>query len=630
MKQDVRDLEQEITRHKALYYQGRPEISDEDYDRLEAKLKQLDPTNPVLELVGSPLDQSTDKIRHQRRMLSLEKTYEASDIADFLKLGPLVSIFKIDGSSCSLIYEDGRLVAAKTRGDGSVGENILAKAGFIPAIPKRIPRRQRLEVRGEIFCRASAFHAISEDMTSLKLDRPTSQRNIVAGLLGRKEHIQLVQHLSFQAFDWIEDKLPVTTEVAKLEHLAAQGFDVPAFERHTDEASLADRVEETRRFLAEGDYLIDGLVFVLDDLRQHEELGETSHHPRFKLAFKFPGETKSAAILDITWQVSRNGVLTPVAEVEPTELSGAQISRVTLHNMGVVVDFSLKPGDRIEIIRSGEVIPKFLSVLESRPGAPSIPGECPSCATPTVREDIWLLCPNELCPAKQMEVILHWIRQVNVEDLSEKRLQEMIGQGLVSSIPDLYRLSVNDLLTLDKVKEKLATKIYENIQKTKQLDLVTFLSAIGVEGVSRAKAERIVANGHNAIDKVMALDAQTLVAIEGFAEKSAVDIVRSIGTKRKLVTALQDVGIEIAASETYGEGVFSGKKICITGALSAPRAEIEKLIKRHGGAVVGSVSKNTDYLLTNDTNPASSKYKKALELGTTVVSESDFLKMIGA
>ncbi len=624
----IRELENEITRHKALYYQGRAEISDETYDKLEDQLKKLDPDNPVLFLVGSPTDNSTEKVVHQKKMLSLEKTYETKDLVNFLEQGSLVSVFKIDGSSCSLIYEEGHLVMAKTRGDGSQGENITMKAAYINDIPKTLKEPLSIEVRGEIFCRESAFHAIAEEMTAQKLEKPTSQRNIVAGLLGRKEHITFSRHLSFQAFDVIGAK--VKTEEDKLKLLEAQCFTVPDWEKHTSEKSIEKRVEEAKTFMTEGDYLIDGLVFVLDDLRLHEELGETSHHPRYKLAFKFQGVTKNAKINEITWQVSRNGILTPVAEIEPTELSGATINRVTLHNMGVVIGFSLKPGDEIEIVRSGEVIPKFLAVTQSVEGKPSLPKKCPSCKGEVKAEDIRLFCLNDECPGKQLEKILHWIRQANIEDLSEKRLQEMITMGLVVDIPDLYKLTVEKLLTLDKVKDKMATKLFENIQKTQKLDLVVFLAALGVDGISTTKAEKIVAHGHNTLEKIMALDVATLSSIDGFAEKSATDIVGSIQSKKKLIKALEKAGVTIFAPEVVSGGVLEGKKFCITGTLSVPRGDIEKLIKKNGGIMVSSVSKNTDYLLTNDTDPASSKYKKAMEVGTQVITEEKFLKLIGA
>lgn len=623
----IRELEAEITKHKALYYQGQAIISDEAYDRLEDELRALDPENPVLALVGSPVDSTSLKVTHQKKMLSLEKTYDPEEIIKFLESGNLVSVYKIDGSSCSLLYEDGHLTIAKTRGDGSQGENITMKAAYINDIPKKLNVRQTLEVRGEIFCKANAFHKIAEEMVALKLERPVSQRNIVAGLLGRKENITLARHLSFQAFDLIG--LNVGSEEEKLKKLKLMGFEVPAWIKHTNRESIHKRIVETKEFMVDGDYLIDGLVFVLDETRLHEELGETSHHPRYKKAFKFQGETKIAKINSITWQVSRNGVLTPVAEIEPTELSGATINRVTLHNMGVVADFELKPNDEIEIVRSGEVIPKFLSVSKRTKGEAHIPKECPGCGGTLSVDDIWLLCANPDCADKKLEEILHWINQCNIEDLSEKRLREMIKKKLVSVIPDLYRLKEEDLLGLEKVKDKLAKKLIENIAKTKKLDLVIFLSAIGIEGISTTKAEKIVSHGYNTIEKILAITKENLISIDGFAEKSAADITASIKSKKKLIHDLLSAGITITEPESVEGGVLDGAKFCITGTLSMPRSEFEKKIKKNGGVVVGSVSKNTDYLLTNDTDPASSKYKKALEVGTKVINEDAFRQLIG-
>lgn len=627
MSKRVRELEKIITKNKALYYQGKPEISDEEYDQFELELAKLDKSNPVLAMVGSPIDDKVEKVQHQKKMLSLEKTYVSSDVEKFLDTGELISVFKIDGSSCSLIYSGGHLEIAKTRGDGSQGENISKKVTYISEIPKSIDDKAKLEIRGEIFCTSEGFHHILKEMESLGLEKPTSQRNIVAGLLGRKEHFVLARHLSFQAFDVIGSKFKKEEE--KLEFLKKIGFTIPEWEKHSSAASITKRIEEAKTFMSEGEYLIDGLVFVLNDLKLHEELGETGHHPRYKLAFKFQGATKVTKINEITWQVSRNGRLTPVAEIEPTELSGAVINRVTLHNYGLVSDFSLKPGDEIEIVRSGEVIPKFLSVVKSSGGDFKIPTKCPSCLAPLRVEDIWLMCLNDKCPAKQLETILHWIKQSKIEDLSEKRLQEMISKGLVVSIADLYRLNMEDLLRLDKVKDKLATKLYENIQKTKVIDLVVFMAAIGVEGVSNTKAEKIVANGHNSIEKLLELSAESLAEIEGFATKSAGDIVNSLKLRKSLIKDLLKVGLTITTPEVVEGGVLEGKKLCITGALSVPRSEIEGIIKKNAGIVVSSVSKNTDYLLTNDTDPSSSKYKKALGLGTKIITEAEFRKLIG-
>lgn len=623
----ILELEKLILHHKERYYQGKAEISDEAYDKLEAELKKLDPENPVLALVGFKQSESTNKVEHQRKMLSLDKTYDESDLLKWVGKEDVVSVFKIDGSSCSLIYENGHLVTAKTRGDGTFGENITKKAVFIPDIPKHIPGNKSLEVRGEVYCIEKNFFTLSKEMTDMGLEAPTSQRNIVAGLLGRKENIQLSRHLSFQAFDVISDD-KFKKEHEKLDFLKTSGFTTPDYIVHKGGKDLKTRINEAKDFMGSGDYLIDGLVLVYDDLKLHAELGETSHHPRYKIAFKFAGETKIAKINEIEWGVSRNGTLTPVALIEPTELSGAVIGRVTLHNFGMVQNFQLKTGDKIEIIRSGEVIPKFLGVMERSHNEFTYPKDCPSCGSPLKVEDIWLFCENELCPAKVKEEILNYVHKSGIDDISDKRLDEMINKGLVEKIPDLYRLKVEDFLLLDKVKEKLANKMFENIQKTKHQSLAQFISAIGVEGVSITKSEKIISHGYNTLDKIMHLTLEKLLEIEGFAEKSSESILSSLRRKKPLIDELVAVGVVVKADEVAsGEGPLKGLKFCITGELSQPRPQVEKIIKQNGGVIAG-VSKNLSYLVTNETDSSSSKFVKAKSLGVPIIDEQKLMEMI--
>ncbi len=624
----IQELEKLILHHKERYYTGKAEISDEKYDKLEGELKKLDAENPVLKLVGFKQTEAVSKVEHQKKMLSLDKTYEDKDLNKWIADEDVISVFKIDGSSCSLVYENGHLQVAKTRGDGSVGENITKKAIFIPDIPKSVEGLKSFEVRGEVYCVEANFFHLSEEMKAMGLEAPTSQRNIVAGLLGRKENIHLCRFLSFKAFDIIADD-KFKKEHEKLDLLKSLGFMIPDYEIHKGNKKIAIRVKEAKDFMSGGDYLIDGLVFVYDDLKVHNELGETSHHPRYKIAFKFAGDTKITSITEIEWGVSRNGTLTPVALVTPVELSGAMIGRVTLHNFGLAKNFELKPGDKIEIIRSGEVIPKFLGVSERAPGEFKYPLKCPSCSSALKIEDIWLFCENERCPAKVKEEILNYIHKAGIDDLSDKRLDELINKGLVEAIPDLYTLSMEDFLILDKVKEKLATKMFENIAKTKDQTLVQFISAIGVEGVSTAKSEKIIAQGYNTIEKLLSLTPEKMIAFEGFAEKSATEILASLKRKEPLIRELLNVGVKVKAEEiNTGEGPLAGFKFCITGELSSPRADFEKLIKKNGGVMVSSVSKNTTYLITNETDGSSSKFVKAGELGIPIISENKLLKMI--
>lgn len=626
MKKKIQELEQLIKKHKNLYYAGKAEISDEQFDMLENELRILDPQNEILFKVGGALSKKNDKIKHKTKMLSLEKTYSYEDLVAWINNQEVLSMLKFDGSSCSLVYERGKLIMAKTRGDGEWGENILNKCEYIESIPKKLDKNINAEIRGEIICFEDNFTTLTHEMEKLGLNKPSSQRNIVAGILGRKENIQISKHLSFISFEIISDEITFDYEEEKLKYLSTLGFKVPEFKKVTN---LEKIIEAFKEELSESDFLIDGLVFILNNIKLHREVGETSHHPKYKIAFKVPGESKITQIKSIEWNVSRNGTLTPVANIEPIELSGALISRVTLHNFGLVKNFNLKIGDEIEVIRSGEVIPKFLSLKKSSSNLFTFPGQCPSCFSKLTEEDIKLKCLNLDCPEKKLQSILHYIKEVGIEDVSDKRLKEMIEKKILSSIPGLYKISKNDLLTMDKVKEKLATKIVDEIEKSKKLSLVTFLSALGIEGVSSVKIEKIINNGFDDLNKILSLTKEKLISIEGFAEKSAGDFYSSIHEKEQIIKDLISLGVEVIQTNSKVSNLLVGKKICITGELSVKRELMEEKIKSHGGVIVSSVSKNTTILLTNETDSASTKYQKAKQLKIDIISEEDLKKLIG-
>lgn len=625
---EVKRLEREVIKHKNLYYMGKAEISDFEYDKIEDTLRSIDPNNPVLSMVGSDIF-TGEKVEHARKMLSLNKTYKLEDLEKWTEGKEVVSTFKIDGSSCSLVYEAGKLLIAKTRGDGKFGEKITSKALHIEHIPKILATYKKdFEVRGEIFCTEEDFIHLSEEMEKLGLERPSSQRNIVAGLLGRKENIDLARFLSFQAFEFISEEEKLKTEEAKFGHLRSLGFATPEYNVSKNLKELEARVADAREFMAEGDYLIDGMVFSFNDLELHDRMGETAHHPRYKMAFKFEGEMKPTIIKNISWQVSRNGILTPVANVEKVELSGAHVSRVTLHNFGMVKQFRLKTGDKINIIRSGEVIPKFIDVVDSSSNEFVYPQVCPSCEEKVFVQDIRLICKNPACPDKVRDEILNFIRKIGIENLSDKRLAEMLKAGLIKDIPSLYDLTVEKLLSLDKVKEKLAGKIIQSIEDSKNVDLISFLASLGISGGAYNKCEKIVNNGYDTVEKVLDLNSQKLLAIESFAEKSAQDFAYSLDGKKDLIKALLSKGIKIKKSEVNSDTNIAGKKFCITGTLTMKRSDLQKMIKDNGGISVSSVSSATDYLITNDKESSSSKFKKASQLGIPIISEEQFFKLL--
>ena len=617
-------LVKDILHHKAKYDQGHAEISDQEYDQLEAQLRGINPDHPVLQVVGTQ-QTDADKSPHATRMLSLDKTYDLQELKKWMGDKSLVSTYKVDGSSCSIIYKKGRLVLAKTRGDGEFGENVTAKVQWIQDIPQRLTLKNG-EIRGEIYCDKQNFSKLSQEMAQLKMEQPTGRRNIVAGLLGRKKNPELCRHLKFFAFEIITDEMSFSTEGEKIEQLKQLGFQVPKKKLHKNFKSIPKLVKEMESFIAKGSYLVDGLVFSYNDLALHQELGSTAHHPRFKLAFKLQGELQETKIKKITWSVSRNGHLIPVAQVQPVRLSGAEISKVTLHNYGLVKKCRLKAGDTIKIVRSGEVIPKFIAIVESSKEKFIVPKKCPSCNERVRILSVHLSCCHKKCMGKNRKQILNFVQKIGIENLSSKRLNTMLDAGLIGNIADLYKVSVNDLLALEKTQDKLANKIYLEVKKSKKTNLATFMSALGISGGAYNKCQRIVDAGFNTIKKLKAMELEDLCQVELFAEKSANIFIASLSEKWPLVDELLDLGFEFKATKVK-QGALTRRKLVITGTLSRKRDDIEKEIKLHGGILSNAVSKTTDYLVTNEQGATSTKAKKAKQLKIKIISEDELKTM---
>ena len=309
------------------------------------------------------------------------------------------------------------------------------------------------------------------------------------------------------------------------------------------------------------------------------------------------------------------------------ELSGAMITRVTLHNFGMVNEFQLKSGDEIELVRSGEVIPKFLGVVQSSNNRYDYPVKCPSCDSPVRVEDIRLICDNINCKEKIIDQILNFVQKIGIDDLSEKRIEEMLEKNVIKDAADLYNLKMEDLLSLDKVKDKLAQKIIKNIEKTTNIEIVTFLTALGINGGAINKCDKIVRAGYNDLEQILNLTVNELCNIEGFAEKSATEFISSLSEKNALVKKLLLAGVKIKPV-IFASEKLKGLSFCITGSLTMKRADLQKLISDNGGENVNSVSKQTKYLITNDVQSDSSKFKKAKELSVKILTENEFLQLL--
>ena len=620
-------LAEQIIRHKAAYYAGQPVISDATYDAFEDELKRLAPDHPALDVVGGDVAADLPKVRHATPMLSLQKTYDLEELLKWVGDEPVVGTLKIDGVSISLLYTDGILVMAKTRGNGAVGEDVTSKVRWVAEVlPTLSGVLGAIEIRGEIYCKESRFVQLADAMQHLKLERPTSPRNIVAGLLGRKSHIDLARFFSFCAFSVTcsSGELGLKTESDQFDWLGARGFALPQSERVCAPVEVKRYIESVHEILAEGDIPVDGAVFTYDRLALQHALGLTSHHPRYKMSFKWQGQTAITRIHNVVWATSRLGIVTPVAIVAPVTLSGATITNVTLHNAAHVKAYDLKIGDEIEIVRSGEVIPKFLRVVQSAVGSYHWPQICPACSVPLIFDDVRLKCPNEAqCSAQQLGAVLNWIRAAEIEDLSEKRLAPLMQLGLVATMADLYLLRLEDFYQIPQTKEKMAAKLYGNIQKSRHLPLARFFNGLGIEGSGLTTWEKVLAE-FPSLDQILAASPEQLQTVDGIAEITAAQIVAGLRAKRKLIEGLLQAGVApIASAATVGDGVLSGQTFVITGALSQPRAVVEKAIKAAGGRLAGSVAKTTHAVITDEPDSNSSKMLKAKALGIPVWSEAE-------
>lgn len=634
MKYDARKVEslaEQVLRHKKLYYAGKPEISDADYDKIESELKKLAPGHPALAVVGTAPSATAKKVTHSTPMLSLNKTYKLEDLLSWMDGEELVGTPKVDGNSLSLIYEKGELTCAKTRGDGKVGEDVSEKVRWISDCLPHLSDKSSVEIRGELYCSNHQFALLVQEMLERNLERPTNPRNIVAGLLGRKQHIDLNRYFNFFAFEVIGVS-GLKTEMDKFDWLAKQGFSVPPHQLLKKDEEMEPYLERIREWMAEDEISYDGAVFAYNRLNLQAQLGNTGHHPRFKLSFKWPGQTAEALVKKIDWATSRLGIVTPVAVIEPVQLSGAMITNITLHNAEHVKAYNLKAKDKIEIIRSGEVIPKFLQVVEAGPGNYKWPSKCPSCEAELAFDSVRLKCPNkDECPAQKSGFILNWMKAVEIDDISEKRLDQMLQLELIDDVVDLYRLKPDDFLKLPQTKEKMAEKLYKNIQASRNVPLVKFLNGMGIEGAGLRTWEKLIDHFHG-LDNLRRVNAETLVEIEGFAEKSAEQIVSGLEDRSDLIDRLLKVGVKPTLPTRRfapGEGPLAGQQFVITGALSQPRELIEKLIREAGGKSASSVSKNTTALVTNEGDSTSSKMKKAKDLGIPVWTEDQLMKHLG-
>ncbi|MDH5588577.1 MAG: NAD-dependent DNA ligase LigA [Gemmatimonadota bacterium] len=658
-REEAESLRALIRRHDHLYHVlARPEISDDAYDRLFRRLKEVEAAHPALVTSDSPTQrvgaEPQDRFRtvaHRAPMLSLDSTQDADEVRRFhdrvvKALGEEAPVGwvlepKLDGASIELVYEDGVLTRAVTRGNGREGEDVTRNIRTIASVPLRLREEERaapplLAVRGEVMMFISDFEAFNARLAELGDEPYASPRNSAAGSIRQLDpRVTASRKLDVLAYDILAlEGDSFTSDRAGVEALGQWGFRVPDRIEGTDsvEGILAYHAayDADRDHL---DYEIDGVVIKLDDLGARERLGMTSRHPRWALAFKFEPRKEVTRIERIGIQVGRTGVLTPVAFLLPVVVGGVTISRATLHNREELVRKDIREGDMVRIQRAGDVIPQVVEVVEhpdQRSEPFSMPVTCPACGSEVHVDGPRTICPNRFgCPAQLKGRLVHFASRhaLDIEGLGDETSGLLVDRGLVHTLGELFDLTVADLVDLDGFADKSATNLVEAIAARRHPDLHRFLHALGIPEVGVTVA-RDLANHFGDFDRVRAATRDELEEVDGIGPRMSEAITGFFADARNAaaVDGLLSRGVAPRVTDPVRTPSGAAGKMVITGTLSFPRAVAQAAWESVGGKVVGSVSGSTDYVVAGDS--PGSKLTKAQELGVPVLDEEAFVKLV--
>lgn len=653
---------QEVWEHNRLYYvENQPTISDEEFDALLKRLNDIEKTHPEwitpdspTQRVGEMLTGGFKSVEHAIPMLSLANTYSKDELEEFVKrIHKLVGNsnvafsceLKMDGIAISVRYENGRYVRGVTRGDGKKGDDVTANLKTVQSLPlklmgKEIP--EVLEVRGEVFMPHKAFEESNKQRAKAEEPLWANPRNAAAGALKLLDpHEVAKRNLAVVFYGIAEESSHQLTSQTDV-HSFLRNNGLPILHLHAkchsmDEIwNFAEKVRKIRPSLP---FDIDGIVLKLDDLREQKHLGATGKNPRWAVAYKFAPEQAVTRILDITVQVGRTGILTPVAELEPVLLAGSTISRATLHNADEVQRKDIRIGDTVTIEKGGDVIPKVVSVqlaLRPRHSIPwSMPESCPNCGTAVFRQsgEVAFRCPNKHCGEQLYRRLVYFASKnaMDIEGMGEKVVEQLIQRGFISRPSDIYLLSEAELSQLEGFKEKSVHNLLEGIEKSKSISLPRFIMSLGIPHVGAGISELLALKSGD-IATLSNMTEDELLQIEGIGPKVAAAVVEYFKDKhnKEEIDHLLSRGVapqKIVSQNIYSEHLFKGKTFVLTGTLpNYSRSAAAALIKERGGKVTESVSKNTDFVLAG-ADPGS-KLEKAHKLGVKVLSESEFTQML--
>ena len=660
-KSYIDNLRREIRRHDYLYYvKDRPEISDEEYDRLFDALKSLEEHFPDLTTPDSPTQRVGAKpqdkfgiVEHTAPMLSLDATREESEIRRFdertrRNLNDKVRYLleeKFDGASVELVYESGLLARAVTRGDGRQGEEITENIKTVRSVPLRLSGEERkaprlLAVRGEVVMRIPVFEALNRKLLEAGNEPFANPRNAAAGSLRQLDsRITAARPLDVVVYEIMAvEGVRFSTDSQALKSLEEWGLPTP---KKVLEVSTASEILESHARLAEErdrlPYEIDGVVIKLDDISARDKLGVTAHHPRWAIAYKFAPRVEETRIEQIAIQVGRTGVLTPVALMRPVEVGGVTISRATLHNREEVQRKDIRVGDLVRIQRAGDVIPEVVErISESRRKreAPfKMPSRCPACGSQVVERGPYTICPNRFaCPAQLKGQLKHFAskRALDIDGLGEETVSALVDRKLVRDLADLFRLKKDDILRLEGFAERSAAKLVDAIQNSRRVELGRFLYALGIPEVGAAVARDLAQHFRN-LERLKKANREELQKVSGIGPTMSDAIREFFRDKRnqRAIDALLEAGLEIIETKTAQRQPLKGKTFVFTGSLDRfSRSEAEKLVESLGGRAISSVSRQTDYVVVG--SEPGSKFDQAKAQGLKTLSENRFLDLLRA
>lgn len=656
-------LRREIRHNEYLYYVlDAPEITDAEYDRMMVRLRELEarypdsiPADSPTQRVGGRASSQFTEVRHLEPLLSLGNVFSAEELRAFdervrsgLPAGSKVEYVmepKIDGLACSLIYENGKLVRAATRGDGVVGENVTANVRTIRSIPLtlKVPDGETvpelLDVRGEVYMPRQAFMRLNEQRAERGESEFANPRNAAAGSLRQLDpQVTASRSLSFFAYYLVgEGAQPKHSESLAL--LAHYGFKV------SENYKVVENIDEAIKYIGDFNelrqglsYDTDGAVIKVNDVYQQRILGATGKDPRWATAYKYPPEQAETTLEDIDWRVGRTGVLTPTAVLTPVKLSGSVISRATLHNEDFIRAKDICIGDRVVINKAGEIIPEVLRVVvEKRTGDEKeveIPSVCPECGWRVERqgEEAAIRCTNPHCPALGREGLIHFVSRdaMNIDGCGPSVINALLDAGLVRDAADLYSLCKDDLLKLERMGEKSADNLLAALAESKKNELDKLLFALGIRHVG-AKVARILATEFGSMEKLQQAQPEELAQIRDIGDKIAESVVTwlNVPANIDLVERLASAGLTMTFTPpaSQEDNPFFGKTLVFTGTMpTLGRAEAKTMAQDVGAKVSGSVSKKTDYVIAGA--EAGSKLEKAQQLGVTVIDEAEFLRLL--